>query len=231
MGDNKNTEIVNKINKELTKGYVGLRAYSKKDIKMRHKNLQIPKKKTGGRNNHGRITTFHIGGGHKQSIRQVDYKRNWYGAEAQVINIQKRPGRRGNIALIKFLNDNTYKYIIQPENLEQGHIISAGENVPLQIGNALPLRNIPEGTYIHNINKLYARAPGAYGILLKTQENKTILKAGRNRWLGVRPTVRGVAMNPIDHPHGGGEGKASGGRPSATPWGRPTKGPKTRRKG
>jgi len=228
---------------------------------MRHKNLQIPKKKTGGRNNHGRITTFHIGGGHKQSIRQVDYKRNWYGAEAQVINIQKRPGRRGNIALIKFLNDNTYKYIIQPENLEQGHIISAGENVPLQIGNALPLRNIPEGTYIHNINKLYARAPGAYGILLKTQENKTTIrlnsgkeirihsdkyatigtvqeinkpilgKAGRNRWLGVRPTVRGVAMNPIDHPHGGGEGKASGGRPSATPWGRPTKGPKTRRKG
>ena len=230
------------------------------------KTLTVGKTKTGGRNNHGHITTRHIGGGHKQRYRLIDFKRTKADMLATVERIEYDPNRTAFIALIKY-EDGTLAYILAPQRLKVGKTISSGERVDIRPGNALPLKNIPVGTIIHNIEMKpgrggqLARAAGSYAqltgkdygyALLKLRsgevrlvrsdcmatigavsnpdhQNIVIGKAGRNRWKGVRPTVRGVAMNPVDHPHGGGEGKTSGGRHPVTPWGLPTKGKRTRK--
>ncbi|MDG1287510.1 MAG: 50S ribosomal protein L2 [Rickettsiales bacterium] len=230
------------------------------------KSLVKGKTKTGGRNNMGRITTRHIGGGHKQKYRMVDFKRTKTGA-AIVERIEYDPNRTAFIALIKY-DDATISYIIAPQRLSVGDKVESGEKVEVKPGNTMPLKNIPVGTIIHNIEMKpkkgaqIARSAGGYAQLvgkdagyaqvkLRSGELRLILgeclatigaisnsdhqnqnfgKAGRSRWKGIRPTVRGVAMNPVDHPHGGGEGKTSGGRHPVTPWGKPTKGAKTRSK-
>jgi large subunit ribosomal protein L2 len=222
--------------------------------------------KTGGRNNKGRITTRHIGGGHARRYRMIDFKRNKFGMSAVVERLEYDPNRTAFIALIKY-KDGTLSYIIAPQRLQKGDVVEAGERTDVKPGNAMQLRNIPVGTIVHNVELKpgkggqLARSAGAYvqvvgrdagyaqiklgsGELRKVPQecmatigsvsnqdhgNTKIGKAGRNRWLGVRPTVRGVAMNPIDHPHGGGEGRTSGGRHPVTPWGKPTKGKKTRK--
>ena len=220
-----------------------------------------------GRNNHGRITCRHKGGGHKKSYRTIDFKRDKFDIEAKILRIEYDPNRTSFIALIEY-EDKVLAYITAPQKLEVGDKIIAGENVDIKIGNALPLKSIPVGTIVHNVEMKagkgaqLARSAGSYAqlvgkdsgyALLKLrsgevravrieciatigavsnpdQQNIKIGKAGRSRWLGIRPTVRGVAMNPIDHPHGGGEGKTSGGRHPVSPWGQPTKGKKTRSK-
>ena len=223
------------------------------------------KSKTGGRNNNGRITTRHIGGGHKQHYRVIDFKRLKDGIPAKVERLEYDPNRSANIALVCYA-DGERRYIIAPKGLHAGDQIVSGEIAPIKPGNTLPLRNIPVGAVIHCIElkpgkgaqlvrsagtsaQLVAR-DGAYATLrLRSGEMRKVLsdcratlgevsnsehslrslgKAGAKRWRGVRPTVRGVAMNPVDHPHGGGEGRTSGGRHPVTPWGVPTKGYKTR---
>ncbi|MDN3638443.1 50S ribosomal protein L2 [Simiduia curdlanivorans] len=223
------------------------------------------KSKTGGRNNNGRITTRHIGGGHKQHYRVIDFKRLKDGIPAKVERLEYDPNRSANIALVCYA-DGERRYIIAPKGLHAGDQIVSGEAAPIKPGNTLPLRNIPVGAVIHCIElkpgkgaqlvrsagtsaQLVAR-DGAYATLrLRSGEMRKVLsdcratlgevsnsehslrslgKAGAKRWRGVRPTVRGVAMNPVDHPHGGGEGRTSGGRHPVTPWGVPTKGYKTR---
>ncbi|MBO8131444.1 MAG: 50S ribosomal protein L2 [Candidatus Marinimicrobia bacterium] len=229
--------------------------------------LVVPLKKTGGRNNLGRITVWHRGGGHKRKYRIIDFKRDKHGIEAKVKTIEYDPNRSARIALLVY-KDGEKRYIIAPEGLQVGDTVISGENVPIKVGNALPLRNIPPGTFVHNV-ELYpgrggkiARSAGSsvqimgiekkYAILKlpsgemrkvnancyatigevgnKDHINISLGKAGRSRWLGRRPHTRGVAMNPIDHPMGGGEGKSSGGRHPTTPWGKPTKGYRTRKK-
>ena len=224
------------------------------------------KSKSGGRNNNGRITTRHIGGGHKQHYRVIDFKRNKDGVPGVVERLEYDPNRTANIALIKYL-DGERRYVIAPKGLSAGDDVQSGEAAPIKVENALPMRNIPLGSVIHCIEmkpgkgaqiarsagtsaQLLAR-DGAYVTLrLRSGEMRKILaecratigevgnsehalrslgKAGASRWRGVRPTVRGVAMNPVDHPHGGGEGRTSGGRHPVTPWGVPTKGYKTRK--
>ena len=224
------------------------------------------KTKTGGRNNKGRITTRHIGGGHKQRYRIIDFKRNKDGIPAKVERIEYDPNRSAHIALVLYA-DGERRYIIAPAGVKPGDEISSGLHAPIKPGNALPLRNIPVGTVVHCIElkpgkgaqmarsagtsaQLVARE-GAYATLrLRSGEMRKVPaecratigevsnsehnlrklgKAGAKRWRGVRPTVRGVAMNPVDHPHGGGEGRTSGGRHPVTPWGVPTKGHKTRK--
>ncbi len=223
------------------------------------KSLLAPKPKTGGRNNSGRITTRHIGGGHKQAYRLVDFKRyDKDGVPAKVAHIEYDPNRTARIALLHYA-DGEKRYIIAPNGLNQGATVEAGEAADIRPGNNLPLRNIPVGTTVHAVElrpgggaKL-GRSAGV-GIQLVAREGKLATlrmpsgemrmvdvrcratvgvvgnaeqsninwgKAGRMRWKGVRPTVRGVAMNPIDHPHGGGEGKTSGGRHPVSPWGKP----------
>ncbi|MDO5287054.1 MAG: 50S ribosomal protein L2 [Actinomycetia bacterium] len=223
------------------------------------KSLLAPKPKTGGRNNQGRITSRHIGGGHKQAYRLVDFRRyDKDGVPAKVAEIEYDPNRTARIALLHYA-DGEKRYILAPQGLGQGAKVEAGEGADIRPGNNLPLRSIPVGTTIHAVElrpgggaKL-ARSAGA-GIQLLAREGKMATlrmpsgetrmvdvrcratvgevgnaeqsniswgKAGRMRWKGVRPTVRGVAMNPIDHPHGGGEGKTSGGRHPVTPWGKP----------
>ena len=228
--------------------------------------LVTSKSKTGGRNNLGRITTRHRGGGHKQKYRVIDFKRNKIGVPGIVERLEYDPNRTAHIALIKYL-DGERRYIIAPKDLAAGDQIVAGEDAPISVGNTLPLRNIPLGTLIHCIElkpgkgaqiarsagasvQLVAK-DGAYVTLrLRSGEMRKVLaeccatigevcnsehnlrslgKAGAKRWRGVRPTVRGVAMNPVDHPHGGGEGRTSGGRHPVSPWGVPTKGYKTRK--
>ena len=222
--------------------------------------------KTGGRNNLGRITSRHIGGGHKKLYRLIDFKRNKFDSVATIERIEYDPNRTAYIALIKY-EDGELSYILAPAKLKQGDKIVSGVNVDNKIGNSLPMQNIPVGTIIHNIEMKpgkggqIARSAGAsaslvgkdsgfaqiklssgelrvvplncmatIGTLSNAEKKNTIIgKAGRNRWLGNRPHVRGVAMNPVDHPHGGGEGKTSGGRHPVTPWGKPTKGKKTRK--
>ncbi len=223
------------------------------------------KAKTGGRNNAGRITTRHMGGGHKQRYRKIDFKRNKDGIEAIVERIEYDPNRTAHIALLKYL-DGERRYIIAPKGLKAGDRLRSGDDAGIKPGNCLPLRNIPVGTVVHCIElkpgkgaqmarsagtsaQLVARE-GAYATLrLRSTEMRKVLadcravvgevgtgehnlrslgKAGASRWRGVRPTVRGVAMNPVDHPHGGGEGRTSGGRHPVSPWGTPTKGYKTR---
>lgn len=223
------------------------------------------KSKNGGRNNNGRITTRHKGGGHKQRYRLIDFKRNKDGVPGVVERLEYDPNRTANIALVKYL-DGERRYIIAPKGLVAGETIMSGEDSSIKVGNCLPLRNIPVGTNVHCIEmkrgkgaqiarsagtsaQLVARE-GEYATLrLRSGEMRKIRsecratigevgntehslrklgKAGASRWRGVRPTVRGVAMNPVDHPHGGGEGRTSGGRHPCSPWGVPTKGYKTR---
>ena len=230
-----------------------------------HAPLLEPKSKSGGRNNNGRITTRHIGGGHKQHYRKIDFKRNKVGVPAIVERLEYDPNRSAHIALLKYL-DGERAYIIAPKKLRAGDQVLNGEDAPIKAGNCLPMRNIPVGSVIHCIElkpgkgAQLARSAGAYAQLvaregtyvtlrLRSGEMRKVLaecratigevgnsdhslrklgKAGATRWRGVRPTVRGVAMNPVDHPHGGGEGRTSGGRNPVTPWGVPTKGKKTR---
>jgi len=223
------------------------------------------KSKTGGRNNNGRITTRHIGGGHKQHYRLVDFRRNKDGIPAIVERIEYDPNRTAHIALLKYA-DGERRYIIAPKGVSAGDQLLSGVNAPIRAGNSLPLRNIPLGSTIHGVElkpgkgAQIARSAGASAQLvaregvyvtlrLRSGETRKVLaecratlgevsnaehslrslgKAGAKRWRGVRPTVRGVAMNPVDHPHGGGEGRTSGGRLPVSPWGFPTKGAKTR---
>lgn len=221
--------------------------------------------KTGGRNNKGRITTRHIGGGHARRYRLVDFKRNKFDVSAVVERMEYDPNRTAFIALIKY-EDGTQSYILAAQRMNVGDTIIAGEKVDVKPGNAMRLKNIPVGTIIHNVEmkpgkggqiarsagtyvQLVGRDAGYAQVKLSSGElrmvpsdcmatigavsnadhgNVKLGKAGRKRWLGVRPTVRGVAMNPVDHPHGGGEGRTSGGRHPVTPWGKGTKGTKTR---
>ncbi len=223
------------------------------------------KTKSGGRNNNGRITVRHQGGGHKQRYRIIDFRRDKDGIPGVVERLEYDPNRSAHIALIKYA-DGERRYILAPKGIREGAPVISGEDAPIKTGNALPLRSIPVGTQVHNVEmkpgkggqlirsaggaaQLAARE-GAYATLrLRSGEMRRIHvdcratigevghgehnlrklgKAGAKRWRGVRPTVRGVAMNPVDHPHGGGEGRSSGGRHPCTPWGTPTKGYKTR---
>lgn len=229
--------------------------------------LTAPLRKSGGRNFHGHITSRHIGGGHKRRYRLIDWKRNKDGIEGKVVSIEYDPNRSARIALIQYL-DGEKRYILWPEGLNVGDRIVSGEDVDPQPGNALPLRSIPLGSVIHNVELKpgrggqLIRSAGGWGQLMAKEgkfaqirmpsgEVRMVLldcratigslghsehgtmrvgKAGRGRWLGRRPSVRGVVMNPVDHPHGGGEGKAAQGNPHpVTPWGMPTKGYKTRK--
>jgi len=221
--------------------------------------------KSGGRNNTGRITARRMGGGHKRTYRLVDFKRRKFDVPAVVERLEYDPNRSGFIALIKY-EDGVQAYILAPQRLKAGDKVVAGERVDVKPGNAMPLKNIPVGTVVHNVELKVgkggqlARAAGTYLQLVGRDQgyaqlklpsgelrivrgecmatigavsnpdnsNASLSKAGRNRWLGKRPSVRGVVMNPIDHPHGGGEGRTSGGRHPVTPWGKPTKGKKTR---
>lgn len=232
------------------------------------KSLLINKHSAKGRNNRGIITIRHKGGGHKKRYRIIDFKRNKIDVEGKVASIEYDPYRNARIALIHY-QDGEKRYILHPRLLKIGSIVISGPNSAIEVGNALPLENIPLGTAVHNVELKPSkggqiiRAAGTYGqivakegnfitIKLPSSEvrmihkhcyatigqvgnidasNITIGKAGRNRWLGKRPTVRGVVMNPIDHPHGGGEGRSPIGKPHpVTPWGKSTLGTKTRRK-
>ena len=228
--------------------------------------LIAKKNRTGGRSNTGRITTRHIGGGHKRQYRVIDFKRNELEVPAKVATIEYDPNRTARIALLVYA-DGEKRYILAPDGLEVGRTVVAGKNADILVGNALPLRNIPVGNTVHNIEMKpgkggqIARAAGTFAQLVAKEddyaqlrmpsgeirkihlecyatigtvgnlqhENIQIGKAGRTRWMGIRPTVRGVVMNPVDHPHGGGEGKSGQGNPHpVSPWGQKTKGLKTR---
>ena len=230
------------------------------------KSLVRPLSKTGGRNANGRITTRHIGGGHKRAYRVIDFRRHDKdGVPAKVAHIEYDPNRTARIALLHYA-DGEKRYILAPKGLEQGQPIENGPGADIKPGNSLPLRNIPVGTEVHAVElkigggAKMCRAAGSWAQLLAKEGNWATVrlpsgemrlvhlncratigrvgneehsniklgKAGRSRWLGRRPKVRGVAMNPVDHPHGGGEGRTSGGRHPVTPWGIPTKGKKTR---
>lgn len=245
--------LIKVVNKDLHRGS----GYSK---------LLRPLKKSGGRGNTGRITVRHRGGGHKRLYRVIDFKRNKNNIAAKVQRLEYDPNRTANIALLLY-SDGERRYIIAPKNLTVGKKVISGDDVPISIGNSLPMMNIPVGTIIHCVEltpgkgaqlarsagssvQLIARE-GQYATLrLRSGEMRKVLatcratigevgnaehtlrslgKAGTKRWRGIRPTVRGVAMNPVDHPHGGGEGRTSGGRHPVSPWGQPTKGYKTRR--
>lgn len=231
-----------------------------------HAPLVEKKSKSGGRNHHGRITTRHIGGGHKQQYRVIDFRRNKDGIPATIERLEYDPNRSAHIALVVYA-DGERRYIIAPKGVSAGSKIMSGESVDIKPGNTMPIRNVPVGSVIHCVElrpgkgaqiarsagtsaQLVARE-GAYATLrLRSGEMRKVLvecratlgevsnsehslrqlgKAGATRWRGVRPTVRGVAMNPVDHPHGGGEGRTSGGRHPVSPWGLPTKGYKTRK--
>ena len=231
------------------------------------KTLLRPLPKRAGRNNQGRITTRHHGGGHKRQYRLIDFKRDKDGIPGRVATIEYDPNRTSNIALIHYA-DGEKRYILAPKGLEVGMQIESGENADIKVGNALPLANIPVGTIVHNVELKpgrggqLARSAGAEAQILGREGKYTLVrlasgevrlvlttcratvgqvgniehelvrigKAGRSRWLGKRPTVRGSAMNPVDHPHGGGEGRTPIGRPSpVSPWGKPTLGKKTRK--
>ena len=229
------------------------------------KSLLKPIRRSGGRNNNGRVTSRHIGGGHKRKYRIVDFKRDKADIPAKVAAIEYDPNRTSRIALVHYA-DGEKRYIIAPEKLSVGDVIVSGEYADIKPGNAVPLKNIPMGTLIHNVElkigrggqiirsagssgQLMAKEDGYAQVRLPSGEVRKVLlecratigqigniehekvsigKAGRSRWIGRRPKVRGVAMNPVDHPMGGGEGKSSGGRHPCTPWGIPTKGHKTR---
>ena len=221
--------------------------------------------KSGGRNNMGRVTAFRHGGGHKRTYRIIDFKRRKWDMPATVERLEYDPNRTAFIALIKY-QDGELAYIVAPQRLAAGDTVVAGEKVDVKPGNAMPLKSIPVGTIIHNVEmkpmkgaqiarsagcyvQLVGRDAGYAQIRLSSGElrmvpdscmatigavsnpdnmNENSGKAGRSRWMGIRPSVRGVAMNPVDHPMGGGEGRTSGGRHPTTPWGKKTRGPKTR---
>lgn len=256
--------------KPVTSGRRGMTTVSNKEITKTspEKSLIASIKKTGGRNNQGKITTRHRGGGAKRKYRIIDFKRDKDNILGTVATIEYDPNRTAHIALINYL-DGEKRYIIAPNKLKVGDKIISGENVDIKIGNCLPLKNIPEGTTVHNVElkpqkgAQLGRSAGSAIQILSHEDKYTLLrlrsgevrrvlgvcratigevgnkdyelvnlgKAGRKRHLGIRPTVRGSAMNPCDHPHGGGEGKAPIGRKSpVTPWGKPTLGLKTRSK-
>lgn len=245
--------------------------FSEISKKRPEKSLVVPLKKSGGRNFYGRITTRHIGGGHKRRLRIIDFKRDLFEVPAKVAAIEYDPNRTARIALLLYPN-NEKRYILSPQGLKVGdEVISSDQkNAEIKVGNCLALRYIPSGTLIHNIELVKGRGAqivrgagtsaqimakeGAFAHLrlpsgevrlvnldchatigqLSNVEHEAISwgKAGRMRWRGIKPTVRGLAMNPVDHPHGGGEGKSGQGNPHpVSPWGKPTKGYKTRRKG
>ena len=231
------------------------------------KSLLEPVTKKGGRNNNGRITTRHQGGGHKRRYRIIDFKRLKDGVPAKVAAIEYDPNRSANIALLHYL-DGEKAYILAPAQLRVGVMVQSGPDADIKVGNALPLENIPTGTLVHNVElkpgkggqmarsagsgiQLVAKDAGFAVLRLPSGEMRRVPltcratvgqvgnvdhqninwgKAGRNRWKGKRPSVRGSAMNPVDHPHGGGEGKSKGGRHPVTPWGVPTLGKRTRSK-
>ena len=229
------------------------------------KKLTVGLTKSGGRNNTGRITARRRGGGAKRSYRIIDFKRGRYDAPATVERLEYDPNRTAFIALLRY-EDGEQAYILAPQRVAPGDVLVSGERVDVKPGNAMPLKNIPVGTIVHNVELKpgkggqLARAAGSYVQLVGRDQgmaivrltsgeqrlvrgdcmatigavsnpdnsNQTLAKAGRKRWMGKRPAVRGVAMNPVDHPHGGGEGRTSGGRHPVTPWGKPTKGKRTR---
>lgn len=229
------------------------------------KSLTVGLMKSGGRNNTGRVTSRFIGGGHKQTYRIIDFKRDKAGIPAKVATIEYDPNRSARIALLNYA-DGEKRYIIAPVGLEVGATVTSGPEADILVGNSLPLKNIPAGTFVHNIELKpgkggqMARSAGALAQLISKEggiallklpsgevrkvqlecaatvgqvgntdhENESLGKAGRSRWLGRMPHNRGVTMNPVDHPHGGGEGRTSGGRHPVTPWGQPTRGFKTR---
>jgi large subunit ribosomal protein L2 len=229
------------------------------------KSLVEKKQRTGGRNSTGRVTSRFIGGGHKQAYRVIDFKRDKTGIPATVASVEYDPNRSARIALLNYA-DGEKRYILQPNGLKVGQKIMSGPEADILVGNALPLKNIPPGTIVHNIElrpgkgAQMARSAGTQAQLVSREggiallklpsgeirrvqvecmatigavgnsdhENVSLGKAGRTRWLGKTPHNRGVSMNPVDHPHGGGEGKTSGGRHPVTPWGQPTRGYKTR---
>ena len=231
------------------------------------KSLTVSLRKSGGRNNNGRITVRRRGGGHRRRYRLIDFKRDKYDIPATVKYIEYDPNRSANIALL-FYDDGAKRYIIAPHGLNIGDRVVSSQNAPLNIGNAMNIGNIATGTFVHNIEiepkkggqmvrsagtgaQVMAHDDGFTSLKLPSGEIRRVLsncfatigevgnkshenivsgKAGRSRWLGKRPKVRGVVMNPVDHPHGGGEGKSSGGRHPVSPWGVPTKGFKTRKK-
>lgn len=247
--------------------FKSVNAFSEVTATEPEKSLLAPVKKTGGRNNFGRITARRRGGGHKRAYRIIDFKRDKREIPARVHSIQYDPNRSAFIALLNYV-DGEKRYIIAPIGLEVGDTVLSGESPEIRVGNAMPLQKIPLGTTIHNIEMKegkggqLARSAGSYAQLVAKEGdyaqiklpsgevrmvrlrcwatigqvgntdhmNISIGKAGRSRWLGRRSKVRGVAMNPVDHPMGGGEGKSSGGRHPSTPWGKPTKGYKTRKK-
>ena len=230
-----------------------------------YKPLLEPKKRISGRNNQGELTIWRRGGGHKRMYRVIDFKRDKVGIPARVATVEYDPNRSAFISLLHY-EDGDKRYILHPQGLKVGDKVLSGADADIVVGNCLPLRNIPAGTMIHNIElrpgkggQMVRSAGGAAQLLAKEgdyaqvrlpsgevrkvfldciatvgqvgnldHENVSFGKAGRRRWLGIRPTVRGVAMNPVDHPLGGGEGKTSGGRNPVTPWGQPTRGFKTR---
>jgi large subunit ribosomal protein L2 len=230
-----------------------------------YKPLVQPKQRISGRNNQGQITIWRRGGGHKRQYRIIDFKRDKTGIPARVATVEYDPNRSAFISLLHYA-DGEKRYILYPSGLKVGDQVVSGPEADIVVGNALPLRNIPAGTQIHNLElhlgkggQLVRSAGGSAQLLAKEgdyaqvrlpsgevrrvhmdcmasigqvgnvdHENVAIGKAGRKRWMGIRPTVRGVAMNPVDHPLGGGEGRTSGGRHPVTPWGKPTRGYKTR---
>ncbi|NBV54113.1 MAG: 50S ribosomal protein L2 [Proteobacteria bacterium] len=229
------------------------------------KALTAPLQRTGGRSNHGQTSVWQKGGGHKRRLRLIDFKRAKFGVPAKVLRLEYDPNRSSFIALIEY-KDGEKSYIIAPQKLKGGDVVMSGPQAEITTGNTLPLKNIPVGTVVHNVELKPGRGgqmarsagssvqvAGKDGAFIQLRlpsgelrlvfeaclatigavsnpdhMNTKVGKAGRNRWKGIRPTTRGVAMNPIDHPHGGGEGKTSGGRHPVTPWGKGTKGTKTR---
>ncbi len=231
-----------------------------------HKPLVETLRRTGGRNNHGELTSWWRGGGHKRAYRIIDFKRDKIGVPAKVATIEYDPNRSANIALLTYA-DGEKRYILHPLGLKVGDTVLSGANADILPGNCMPLKNVPQGTMIHNVElkpgkggqiarsagssvQLVAKEGGFASVKMPSSEIRliniecfatigqvgnldhekiSIGKAGRQRWMGQRPHVRGVVMNPVDHPHGGGEGKTSGGRHPVSPWGQPAKGYKTRR--
>lgn len=229
------------------------------------RSLLEPIKKKGGRNHHGRTTVRFRGGGHKRRYRRIDFKRDKFNVPAKVFSVEYDPNRTARIALLHYA-DGEKRYILAPRGIEVGSVVQSGDQTEPEVGNSMPLANIPLGLQLHNIELQpgkggqIARAAGTYAQLVGRDQVNAILrlnsgeqrvvagkcmatigavsnpdhsnislgKAGRSRWMGKRPSVRGVAMNPVDHPHGGGEGRSSGGRHPVTPWGVPTKGKRTR---
>ena len=249
--------------------YMSVSTFEEITKKRPERKLTTALRKTGGRNNHGRITSRHRGGGHQRRYRIIDFKRNKHDMSAVIASIEYDPNRSPRIALLEY-EDGEKRYIIAPDGLKvDDKVISTQHNqIPFKTGNAMPLGSIPEGLLVHNIElkpgkgAQMARSAGAYARIManeagmitlklpsgemrmvseqciatigmvgnKSHESIVIGKAGRTRWLGRRPKVRGVVMNPVDHPHGGGEGRTSGGRHPVSPWGMPTKGYRTRKK-